>query len=159
MATKTEIDRELQNFLPAGKEARLSAYFALVEHAAHIGSWRYDLRDQSHFWSPGMYRLMGVDPDIQQPDNAWLRRQLPPEDQARMTETIAEAIRTRSPFFHRAHHVSLGPLLPGVRDQVIDTHGEVGIDPSGRVVALIGVCQNVTQRVRDEEARALVREQ
>ena len=159
MATRTEIERELQNFLPAGNEARLGAYFALVEHAAHIGCWRYDLRDQSHFWSPGMYRLMGVDPDVQQPDNAWLRRQLPPDDQARMTETIAQAIRTRAPFFHRAHHVTLGPLLPGARGQVIDTHGEVEIGPSGRVVALIGVCQNVTQRVRDEEARAAVHEQ
>ena len=159
MITRAEIQKELRSFLPAGQEARLSAYFSLVERAAHIGYWRYDLSDRSHFWSPGMYRLMGIDPKDQKPDNDWLRRQLPPDGQAKVTRILAEAIRTRSPFSHCLHDVSLGPILRGVCGQVIDMHGEVEIGDNGRVVALIGVCQNITQRMRDEEARALAQEQ
>ena len=159
MITRAEIQQELQSFLPAGQEARLSAYFSLVERAAHIGFWRYDLTDQSHFWSPGMYRLMGIDPKDRKPDNDWLRRQLPAEGQAQVTEMLAQAIRTRSHFSHCLHDVSLGPMLSGIGGQVIDMHGEVEIGDNGRVTALIGVCQNITQRMRDEEARALAQEQ
>src|ERR1700710_2994687 len=123
MTTRAEIQQELRSFLPAGQEARLSAYFSLVERAAHIGYWRYDLSDQSHFWSPGMYRLMGIDPGEQKPDNDWLRRQLPQDGQGKVTEMLAQAIRTRSPFSYCLHSVSLGPLLSGVSGQVIDMHG------------------------------------
>ncbi len=159
MTTRAEIQRELKSFLPVGQEARLGAYFSLVERAADIGYWRYDLSDQSHFWSPGMYRLMGIDPQDQRPDNDWLRRQLPQDSQASVTEMLAQAIRTRSAFSHRLHDVSLGPLLSGAGGQVIDMHGEVEVADNGRVIALIGVCQNITQRVRDEEARATAQEQ
>ncbi len=159
MITRAEIRQELQSILPAGQEARLSAYFSLVERAAHIGFWRYDLTDHSHFWSPGMYRLMGIDPKNQKPDNDWLRRQLPAEGQVKVTEVLAQAIRTRSPFAYCLHDVSLGPLLSGIGGQIIDMHGEVEIGDNGRVAAVIGVCQNVTQRMRDEEARAMAQEQ
>ena len=159
MITRAEIQQELRSILPAGQEARLSAYFSLVERAAHIGFWRYDLTDQSHFWSPGMYRLMGIDPKDRKPDNNWLRRQLPLSGQAKVTEMLAHAIRTRSHFSHCLHDVSLGPMLSGIGGQVIDMHGEVEIGDNGRVAALIGVCQNITQRMRDEEARALAEEQ
>ena len=159
MTTRAEIQRELQSFLPAGQEARLSAYFSLVERAAHIGYWRYDLSDQSHFWSPGMYRLMGIDPIEQRPDNDWLRRQLPQDGQVKVAEMLAQAIRARSPFSYCLHDVTLGPLLSGVCGQVVDMHGEVEIGENGRVIALIGVCQNITQRVRDEESQALAQEQ
>ncbi|MEP6830415.1 MAG: PAS domain-containing sensor histidine kinase [Rhizomicrobium sp.] len=159
MTTRAEIQQELRSFLPAGQEARLSAYFSLVERAAHIGYWRYDLSDHSHFWSPGMYRLMGVDPKDQRPDNDWLRRQLPQDGQAKITTMLAQAIRTRSAFSYCLHDVSLGPLLSGVGGQIIDMHGEVEIGDNGRVTALIGVCQNITQRMRDEEARAVAQEQ
>jgi PAS domain S-box-containing protein len=159
MITRAEIQQELRSILPAGQEARLSAYFSLVERAAHIGFWRYDLTDQSHFWSPGMYRLMGIDPKDRKPDNNWLRRQLPLSGQAKVTEMLAHAIRTRAPFSYCLHDVSLGPVLSGIGGQVIDMHGEVEIDDNGRVAALIGVCQNITQRMRDEEARALAEEQ
>ena len=159
MTTRAEIQQELRNFLPAGQEARFSAYFSLVERAAHIGYWRYDLSDQSHFWSPGMYRLMGIDPSDRKPDNDWLRRQLPETGQAQIVEMLARAIRIRAPFSHRLQDVTLGPLLQGQGSQVIDMHGEIEVGDNGRVIALIGVCQNVTQRVRDEEARALAQEQ
>ncbi|MGZ5930127.1 MAG: PAS domain-containing sensor histidine kinase [Rhizomicrobium sp.] len=159
MTTRTKIQQELRSFLPAEQEARLSAYFSLVERAAHIGYWRYDLSDRSHFWSPGMYRLMGIDPTKQQPDNDWLRRQLPATGQREVAEMLAQAIRTGSPFAYCLHDVTLGPLHAGASGQVIDMHGEVELDDNGCVIALIGVCQNITQRMRDEESRALAQEQ
>ena len=55
--------------------------------------------------------------------------------------------------------MTLGPLHSGASGQIIDMHGEVELGDNGRVIALIGVCQNITQRMRDEESRALAQEQ
>lgn len=50
-------------------DERQRSAFALAERAVQIGYWRYDLNQRTHFWSPGMYALMGVDPSIK-PDIA-----------------------------------------------------------------------------------------
>ena len=46
------------------KANRLSGWkhFALAERAAKFGYWRTTFSDGKMFWSPGMYRLLGVDP-------------------------------------------------------------------------------------------------
>ena len=142
----------------AQAEQRLRGAFALAERAAHIGYWRYDLKDHSHFWSPGMYALMGVDPAVE-PDTAWLRSHLPIAEQVHVAEVIGEAMRTRQPFFYRMRDVTLGSLLSDNTAQILDAQGEVELDDHGNPIALVGICQNVTRKQREEEATELAQEQ
>jgi PAS domain S-box-containing protein len=139
-------------------DERLRGAFALAERAVHIGYWRYDLAQRAHFWSPGMYALMGIDPSVT-PDIGWMREHLPVPEQVHVAQVIGEAIRTREPFFYRLRDVTLGPLLCDSAGQVIDVHGEVEVDAGGTPVALLGVCQNVTKKLREEEANEIAQEQ
>src|SRR5271168_455836 len=125
------------------------AQFALAERAARVGYWRFCLVGGKLTWSPGMYRLLGADPNSRAPDHTWLMSQVVPEDVVMVEEKIAAAIRTRSPFWYQTH--SLDPASP---IQVVETHGEVEIGPDGRVVSVIGVCHDVTKQVLAETARA-----
>jgi PAS domain S-box-containing protein len=124
------------------------AQFALAERAAHFGYWRVRLADQHTIWSPGMYRLLGVD-ELHAPDMEWLLEQINAEDVIHITKTISHAIKTRSPFSYRNRARS-----PAVTAQIVDTLGEVELGPDGRVVAIIGVCSDVTRQVMAEKARA-----
>ncbi|HEY5338026.1 MAG TPA: ATP-binding protein [Rhizomicrobium sp.] len=124
------------------------AQFALAERAARFGYWRVRLADGHCSWSPGMYRLLGVEQD-RAPDMAWLMEQINQEDAVVITRTISEAIKARKPFSYRNR-----ARYPDVASQIVDTHGEVEIGPDGRVVAIIGVCNDVTQQVTAETARA-----
>ena len=139
-------------------DERLRGAFALAERAVHIGYWRYDLIQRTHFWSPGMYTLMGVNPSVT-PDIGWMREHLPVPEQVHVAQVIGEAMRTREPFFYRLRDVTLGPLLSDGSQQIIDVHGEVEVDESGTPVALLGVCQNVTRKLREEEANEIAQEQ
>ena len=121
--------------------------FALAERAARFGMWRSWLADGRLTWSQGMYRLLGVDPSLP-PDNAWLMNQIRPEDVKLLQESIANAIRTRRPFFYRTHARN-----PGAVAQIVDTHGEVEIGPDGRVISVLGVCHDVTVQVTAETER------
>src|ERR1700761_2210854 len=86
-------------------EAALKAersQFALAERAARFGYWRLTLADNRATWSPGMYRLLGVDTSVEA-DNEWLLRQVIDEDAVMVRAKIAEAIRLRAPFSYCTH--------------------------------------------------------
>ena len=136
----------------------LRGAFALAERAVHIGYWRYDLIQRTHFWSPGLYTLTGIDPSVM-PDISWMREHLPVPEQVHVAQVIGEAMRTREPFFYRLRDITLGPLLADGLNQIIDIHGEVEVDANGNPRALLGVCQNVTRKLREEEANEIAQEQ
>ncbi|HEV2560892.1 MAG TPA: PAS domain-containing sensor histidine kinase [Rhizomicrobium sp.] len=132
------------------------AQFDLAERAARIGYWRLRLSDNHLTWSPGMYRLLGVDPAVQKPDNPWLHEQIVPEDVEMFTAVITRAIRERTTF----NYVTRAKY-PEAAAQIVETHGELEIGPDGRVVAVIGVCHDITKQVvaetEREEAQAMYR--
>ncbi|HVU19896.1 MAG TPA: PAS domain-containing sensor histidine kinase, partial [Rhizomicrobium sp.] len=74
--------------------------------------------------------------------------QMLPEDKRTVQEAITVAIKTRSAFSYRTHARD-----PNVAAQIVDTQGEVALNEAGRVVAVIGVCNDVTLQVKAEEAR------
>ena len=122
--------------------------FDLAERAARFGYWRVEIGDGATYWSPGMYRLLGVDPATHKPDSDWLLEQMLPEDKAAVQEAIATAIKTRSAFSYRSRARD-----PNVAAQIVDTQGEVAIGDNGRVVSVLGVCYDVTAQVHAEESR------
>ncbi|HVZ70099.1 MAG TPA: PAS domain-containing sensor histidine kinase [Rhizomicrobium sp.] len=127
---------------------RERAQFALAERAANFGYWRVDLATQRAVWSPGMYRMLGITPSDRQPDSEWLLDTMIPEDRAKVEAAISAAIKSKSSFYYRTHSKeSFGPMM------IVDTHGEVEVDENGRVVAILGVCNDVTKEVVAETAR------
>jgi PAS domain S-box-containing protein len=121
--------------------------FALAERAARFGYWRLRLADNHLTWSPGMYRILGVD-QSEKPDNGWLLKQIRDEDVAIIMEKVNTAIKSRSPFYYRSHAKE-----PDAAAQIVDTHGEVEIGPDGRVLSVIGVCHDVSEQVTAETER------
>jgi PAS domain S-box-containing protein len=130
-----------------GEATKERAQFDLAERAARFGYWRHRLSDNHVTWSPGMYRLLNLDPSVK-PDNDWLMDQITEEDARNLKEIISVAIRARSPFRYITHHKP-GSKITGIAE----TQGEVEVGPDGRVVAVIGVCRDITTEVAAEDAR------
>jgi two-component system cell cycle sensor histidine kinase PleC len=123
-------------------------HFDLAERAARFGYWRMALADNSMYCSDGVYRLLGVEERPQAPDMAWLLAQFQPDDAARLRRHVEAAIATGSPFRCRAY---AQPQSAAAR--VIDTNGEVETGPDGSVIAVVGVCTDVTAEVTAEAER------
>jgi PAS domain S-box-containing protein len=123
-------------------------HFAIAERAARFGYWRLEMKSLSYHWSPGLYDLLGADPAQQSADVKWLLDRLVPEDTAKVTAAIVEAVRTKSSFSYRARF-----RHPEASARIVDTQGEVELDENGEVVAVLGVVHDVTQQVVAEEAR------
>jgi PAS domain S-box-containing protein len=138
----------IQQRFEEARARRIRAYFDLAERTARTGYWRTDLTNYTDFWSPGMFRLLESTPEQQQPSGTWLLEQLTPQDRDAALETIQKAIREKSSFTYRGRMRD-----PALAVQYVDTQGEVELDDRGNVVAVIGVCQDVTEKVRIEAER------
>ncbi len=131
---------------PAADDERVQ--FALAERAANFGCWRFSLADGRSTWSPGLYRLLQLDPASHAADSEWLLAQICDEDRQNVIAAIDTAVSTKSAFRYRTrwgphYHIA----------QTVDTYGEVELDAEGNVVAVIGVCWDVTAEVTAEAKR------
>ncbi|HEX4079086.1 MAG TPA: ATP-binding protein [Rhizomicrobium sp.] len=123
-------------------------HFALAERAASFGYWRLALADNSMFWSEGLYRLLAADPQKQVPALDCLLDHIEPRDVRIVLRRIRESIACRAPFHFRVR----------TRAQVVDTDGEIELGADGKVVAIVGVCTDVTAQVKAEAEREIARE-
>ncbi|MGD0191013.1 MAG: ATP-binding protein [Rhizomicrobium sp.] len=128
-------------------------HFDLAERAARFGYWRTTLADGKMFWSDGMYRLLGIDPASQPPDSDWLLDQINPDDVRELRQRIAAAVESRSSFCYRTRAKSADAVA-----QIVETVGEVDVDPDGYVVAIVGVCTDITAQVTAEAEREIAKE-
>jgi PAS domain S-box-containing protein len=126
---------------------RVHARFALVEKAARIGYWRAELGSFRHAWSPGMYDLMQVKPDEAVSLGNWLLERIHPDDRPVIKAQIANAIASKGPFFYRCRSA----LTPAGAIRRFDTYGDVELNSDGSVVAILGVVQEVSDKIAADE--------
>src|SRR5262249_28275673 len=76
-------------------EARLKE----AQQIARMGSWVLDLTTNKFEWSEEMYRIHAVTPDERE-DDVWelIRKRVPPDDIARVTQVLQQAIETGRGF-------------------------------------------------------------
>jgi len=114
-----------------------------------LGTWRLDLRTEGLLWSPGMFKLSGLDPDTFQPTVESHRALIHPDDYPRLVLMGEEVARTRQQqqMVVRARHADGNYRLFWNRCDVV-----VGED--GEVEQLWGTTQDISDQ--EEVAEALV---
>lgn len=133
-------------------------HLALLERRAEIGTWSFDLRSATHTWSQSMYALAGYSPS-DPIDTDVLRKSVCVSEQVHIAQAIGYALNTGEQFDCIIHGVTLGPRRGGATGQVLEVHCAVEMDDQGAPAIIYGTCQNVTERIREEEARQLEQRQ
>jgi PAS domain S-box-containing protein len=130
-------------------ERRLAA----AEGVAGMGSWEWDLSTDRVIWSPGLYRLYGMEPGTgEETFDSWVSRVHPDDREVTLAEATAGA-HTGIDITHRA-------LRADGREIVVNTRGEVITDEHGEPVSMLGTILDITERhaaaeaVRESEERA-----
>lgn len=118
-----------------------------AERCAGLGSWRFDLSDRSSTWSPEMYRIFGVDPSDSRDLTELAAAAVHPEDRPVFDQGMQEALAGGVPALLRYRIV-----LPDGTVKWVNAEGRHVHDDPGRVVALVGFVQDVTQQVEAEDA-------
>ncbi len=118
--------------------ARQERLFRHAERMAMIGSWRLGVPDNDVHWSPGIRRIHELPADALLPLDQAMDF-YPPHARTIVSNALAEAIEQGGPFDFEADFITATG-----RHRRVRSIGEAECDASGKVVALAGVFQDVT---------------
>ena len=124
------------------------AILASTQQIAHLGSWELDPASGGVHWSAETYRIFGVAPPGFVPDLAAILRLIPAGDYERVRRAMDDAIKSRQPF-----QLDHGVIRPDGEKRVVRCEGEPVLNARGEVVRLVGMVQDVTARVQEEQVR------
>jgi PAS domain S-box-containing protein len=124
---------------------RSMKYLQLANEAAGIGTWEWDIATGELTWSPELYLLFGIDPQLTGSalQDAWLNA-LHPEDRERAAQAARTALSASKPFSHEFR------ILRDGKVHWMISRGKVIRDKSGQAERFIGANIDITDRKRAE---------
>ncbi|HVE91983.1 MAG TPA: ATP-binding protein [Actinomycetota bacterium] len=130
---------------PSAADARRN----LVEQAAHVGSWEWDIRSGIVLWSDELFRLYGLRPGEVVPSFEEFLARVDPEDRPNVQSTVERALSDARPFWftHRLRR-------PDGDIRLLRCSGSVSVDGSGAPVQMAGTAQDMSREAKAEEALA-----
>jgi PAS domain S-box-containing protein len=126
---------------------RRQQQLAEAQRLARLGSWEWDIAANKVRWSHELYCIYGLDAkEFPATFEGFLER-VHPDDRGRAAETIHAALRTSQPFVFEERIVR-----PDGSVRSLYCQGRVQADDAGKPILMTGVCQDITDRKRADEA-------
>lgn len=119
---------------------------AQAEQLASLGSWQFDVAQQSFTWSAQMYRMLGLPPDKQPVPLSRACALFHPEDRARVTQEVADLIQ-----FARSFENEVRFVLPDGQVRIFHSRAVPITNESGDVVRIAGMSQDITEQKLAED--------
>src|ERR1700750_861736 len=119
---------------------RSESYLAETQKLTHTGSWAWDARSQKVLYcSEEMFRIYGLDPQVDLPTRKNFRQRVHPEDRNRTDARFARVLNEKVDSFDEYR-----VLLPDGTVKHVISSGHPVLDGNGEFVALIGPAPDVT---------------
>ncbi len=124
-------------------EARLKE----AEKMAHLGHWDWDIMTNELYWSDEIYRIFGLEPqEFSATYDAFLNT-IHPDDRDMVIKAVNSAIEGKNTY-NIEHRI----ILPNGTIKTVHEQGDVAMDSSGKVLRMIGIVHDITERKEYEEA-------
>jgi len=127
---------------------RLQRQLQAAQRLAPLGGWWWDAEQDKVTWSEETCRILGVAFDDAPRSYAAFEQLVVPDDRALLRRAVDRTIRTGAPYT-----VVLRVRRPDGELRIIEAAAEVFVDARGGPIQFAGVCQDVTERRRAEEAQ------
>ena len=142
-------DLEWQRIVEELRRSR--AQLAEAQALARIGSWEWDIPANRVTWSDELFRIYGMQPGEVEPSYEGFLERVHPDDRASVDARNHQAFADHQPF------EDVKRIVRADGEQILmRTQGEVMCDAEGAPIRMIGVCEDVTDRVRAQEAQAML---
>ncbi len=125
-----------------------------AQRLASLGSWSWDIASQQVTWSDQLHVIYGVARGEFAGTVEDFIARIHPDDRAEVQDVITRALASGQRF-----ELNERIVRPSGEIRHLASSGEVIKDDRGNVVRMLGICQDVTDRKRNEAALAQAREQ
>jgi len=121
-----------------GNESEICEALRLVENQLSVGAWTWDLLSGQTFWTPGLYRLLDLDPATTEPSRRSFEQVMHPDDR-HLAHDFDKALAEGLPFDRRFRIIRRNGSVRWVRCIV-----EVLFSRTGEATRATGVAQDIT---------------
>ncbi|MBO9707616.1 MAG: PAS domain S-box protein [Caulobacter sp.] len=125
------------------EQARL---LQLAETMSGVAHWRYDMAASEVFWSNLVYEIHGRDRRTYTPTVDANLTAFHPDDRERVRAELRRSVETREPCTFQARLIR----ADGV-ERIVLSKASCEVDEQGKVIALVGVFQDITEQARNLE--------
>lgn len=115
----------------------------LAMDAARMGAWEFEISTNRLYWSPEVFRLFGLSPQVPSMETFWSL--IHPDDAHQVQKAMDRAMNERVPFVTEFRIPRPDKLLWA------EDRGEVQYDLAGNPVRVIGTVQEITRRKLAEQ--------
>jgi diguanylate cyclase (GGDEF)-like protein/PAS domain S-box-containing protein len=149
------IDKEHNKFEEVDKQLlTTNELLTLAERSVSAGAWRWYTDTDKIVWTEQLFRLFGLDPEVDDPSFESWRKIVHPDDLKAAEDLIKDAGRNLKSFvtFYRV-------MLPTGQIRWIDSYGGPVYDKLGNLIEFSGICINSTslhlaeQQIQESEQR------
>ncbi|MGE3292270.1 MAG: MASE1 domain-containing protein, partial [Geminicoccaceae bacterium] len=127
------------------------ARMRLVQQAAGVGTWEWDIVSGQARWSEENYRLHGLDPEVGPITYECWRAAVYPDDRALLRLAVEAAVAQREDV-----DTQYRVALPDGRVRWLVSRGHLVRDAEGRPERMLGISLDITARKEAEEQQALL---
>ncbi len=118
-----------------------------AQQIANVGSWEWDIGTGGLRWSEQVYRQMGEQAEQFTPSHGAFLRHIHPADHAVFTSAIERALAGIAPY-----DLEFRIVRADGAERVLHSRGEVVRGADNQPCRMVGVCLDITERKRAEEA-------
>jgi signal transduction histidine kinase len=122
-----------------------------TQGVAHLGTWEWDISEPNATWSDELYRIYALTPETYTPSYEGYLKLVHPDDRDRVAEATNRVFHDHVPYSHDERI-----FRPDGSLRYLHTWAYPVLDDAGKLVRLVGVCQDITDRkAAEEEVRTL----
>ena len=125
-------------------------FLRLSQSAGHVGSFSWEVSSGQVRWSDELFRIYGVDPEQFEPNIESIMGLIHPKDRERIQRQLEDILATG-----RAMDYEYSIIRPNGEERLLWGHGEAIRDKAGKITRSVGMVQDVTERLRAEQALLL----
>ena len=118
----------------------------LALEAGEMGTWSWDISTNTVQWSPQLEAIHGIPTGSFPGTFEAYQQDMHPEDRERVLASIQRALSTGED-----HHLEYRLVLPDGSIRWVEARGSVFRDQAGQPTYMIGVCTEITERMRREQ--------
>ncbi|HEX9696677.1 MAG TPA: PAS domain S-box protein [Actinomycetota bacterium] len=119
----------------------------MAQHIAQMGSYDWEIATDTNTWNDELYRIYGTEPQSFNASYEKFLSFIHPDDRESIAAIHRRAYETGEPYQMEERIVR-----PDGETRILRSNGEVIRDTEGRPTRMIGVCMDVTDQRRAEEA-------
>jgi len=121
------------------------ASLAEAQHLAHVGSWNWNINDNSVHWTDEMYHIYGALDKLGSADYDLYINRIHPDDKKYVESTTEYYLANNNEF-----DFEFRLLLPDGIEKHIYARGHVHRDEDGKPIRMVGTNQDITERKKTE---------